>query len=220
MTTESLGSPGGVALDGEGKAYVTDHSGNRLVRVDLSNGTTETVVTGVQAYAVKLDTEGKTAYVTGLDGKLFAVDLGKKDTKKLIVDGLGPSTSGATLDGNGKAYTGNWNHVGNLWEVDLLADRPTKRAVTALSRQSGDIALDGAGTAYISDHWGDVLYKVDLASGAQRVAVKATGSFSALGVALDLDNGVLYVSTWEGQLWRFALRVLQSPELIEITTGV
>ncbi|WP_147267385.1 YncE family protein [Streptomyces sp. SDr-06] len=220
VTTESLGSPGGVALDGEGKAYVTDHSGNRLVRVDLSNGTTETVVTGVQAYAVKLDTEGKTAYVTGLDGKLFAVDLGKKDTKKLIVDGLGPSTSGATLDGNGKAYTGNWNHVGNLWEVDLLADRPTKRAVTALSRQSGDIALDGAGTAYISDHWGDVLYKVDLASGAQRVAVKATGSFSALGVALDLDNGVLYVSTWEGQLWRFALRVLQSPELIEITTGV
>jgi sugar lactone lactonase YvrE len=220
VTTGSLGSPGGVALDGKGNAYVTDTSGNRLVRVDLANGNTEEVATGVQAYGVKLDESGKTAYVTGLDGKLFAVDVEKKDAKKLVVDNLGSSTSGAALDGNGKAYTGNWNHVGDLWEVDLLADPPTKRSVATLSRQSGDIALDGAGTAYVSDHWGDVLYKVDLATGAQHVAVKATGSFSALGVALDSSNGVLYVSTWEGQLWRFSLRVLRSPELIEITTGV
>ncbi|MFE6365895.1 hypothetical protein ACFVP3_38760 [Streptomyces sp. NPDC057806] len=220
VTTGTLGSPGGIALDGKGKAYVTDNSGNRLVRVDLANGSTEEVATGVRAYGVKLDDSGKTAYVTGLDGKLFAVDVEKKDAKKLIVDQLGPSTSGAALDGNGKAYTGNWNHVGNLWEVDLLADPPSKRSVATLTRQSGDIALDGAGTAYISDHWGDVLYKVDLTTGAQHVAVKATGNFSALGVALDSRNGVLYVSTWEGQLWRFPLRVLQTPELIEITTGV
>jgi hypothetical protein len=53
------------------------------------------------------------------------------------------------------------------------------------------------------------------------VAVKSkSGAFSALGVALDSDNGVVYVSTWEGQLWRFSLRVLQSPELVEVTTGV
>ncbi|MWA16049.1 YncE family protein [Streptomyces sp. BA2] len=220
VTTGNLGSPGGVALDGKGKAYVTDNSGNRLVRVDLANGNTEEVATGVRAYGVKLGDGGKTAYVTGLDGKLFAVDVEKKDAKKLIVDQLGSSTSGAALDGNGKAYTGNWNHVGNLWEVDLRADPPSKRSVATLSRQSCDVALDGAGTAYVSDHWGDVLYKVDLATGAQHVAVKATGSFSALGLALDSSNGVLYVSTWEGQLWRFSLRVLQTPELIEITTGV
>jgi sugar lactone lactonase YvrE len=139
----------------------------------------------------------------------------------VIIDGLGSSTSGVALDGKGKAYTGHWNHDGPLWEVDL--DKREKRAVTLTPSavRSGDIALDGKGTAYVSDHWRDRLYKVRLDSGHQTEAVKPrSGSFSPLGVALDSDNGVVYVSTWEGQLWRFSLRVLQSPELVEVTTGV
>ncbi|GAA5614706.1 hypothetical protein Spla01_05909 [Streptomyces platensis] len=58
-------------------------------------------------------------------------------------------------------------------------------------------------------------------SGERREAVKsAKGAFSPFGIALDSDNGVIYVSTYEGQLWRFSLSVLQSPELIEIVTDI
>jgi Tfp pilus tip-associated adhesin PilY1 len=64
------------------------------------------------------------------------------------------------------------------------------------ARRSGGLALDGAGAAYVG------------------------GNFSPLGVTLDSVHEVVYVSTCEGQLWRFSLRVLQSPEPIEIRTGV
>ncbi|CAM5684158.1 hypothetical protein SFUMM280S_04784 [Streptomyces fumanus] len=43
------------------------------------------------------------------------------------------------------------------------------------------------------------------------MVVKSSGAFSPLGVALDSVHRVVYVSTHEGQLWRFSLRVLEEP---------
>ncbi|MEV5880223.1 hypothetical protein AB0L75_39715 [Streptomyces sp. NPDC052101] len=221
MTSEKLGSPRGVALDTDNKAYVTDNSGNRLIQVDLSNGDTKTIVTGVKAQGIELDRNGK-AYITDSEkGQLFAVDLKKKE-KEMIIDGLGLQASGVALvldeDGKArKAYTGHWWTTGDMYEIDL--DNRTKRSVTKADN-SPDMAVDGAGTAYVPEHLADILYKVDLQSGERRAAVKSTkGEFSPFGVALDNDNGVIYVSTYEGQLWRFSLSVLQSPELIEIMTS-
>lgn len=221
VTSIPLGSASGVVLDGQGKAYVTDRDGRRLLRVDLSTGATETIVTGPRAYGIGLDGKGK-AYITDQDsGQLIEVSLAEGNKTQVIADGLGLTTSGVALDGKGKAYTGHWYADGPLWEIDLASRN--KRTVTPASFPwySCDIALDGAGTIFASDHARDCLYKVRLDTGGQTVAVKPkSGAFSPLGIALDSDNGVVYVSTWEGQLWRFSLRVLQSPELIEVTTGV
>ncbi|MFJ9620097.1 Vgb family protein [Streptomyces noursei] len=221
MTSEKLGSPCGIALDANNKAYVTDNGGSRLLQVDLSNGDTKTIVTGVKAQGIGLDRNGK-AYITDSDrGQLLAVDLKKKE-KKIITDGLGLQASGVGLvldeDGNAsKAYTGHWWKTGELWEIDL-GNNPTKRPV-ANADNSPHMVVDDAGTAYVPEHLADILYKVDPDSGERRAAVKsAKGAFSPFGVALDSDNGVIYVSTYEGQLWRFSLSVLQSPELIEIVT--
>ncbi|WP_030800331.1 YncE family protein [Streptomyces sp. NRRL S-337] len=153
--------------------------------------------------------------------RLFAIDLKKKE-KVRIIDGLGEQASGVALvlDENGnarKAYTGHWWAAGDLYEIDLAG--PTRNAVTTADNSPG-VAVDGAGTAYVADHIADTLYKVDLKSRSRREAVKSTkGAFSPFGIALDSDNGVLYVSTYEGQLWRFSLSILQSPELIEIETA-
>lgn len=221
MTSDRLGFACGVALDGHGKAYVTDRDGKRLLRVDLSTGDTKTIVSGVRAYGIGLDGKGK-AYITDQDqGQLIEVRLEEENRTQVITDGLGSSTSGVALDGKGKAYTGHWDADGPLWEVDLTNRQTRPVTPTSFPWHSCDIALDGEGTAYASDHARDCLYKVRLDSGDQTMAVKSrSGAFSALGVALDSDNGVVYVSTWEGQLWRFSLRVLQSPELVEVTTGV
>jgi sugar lactone lactonase YvrE len=218
----SLGTCSGVALDGSGHAYVTDRTGNRLLRVHLSSGHTEKVATVAQASGIRLDQTGAKAYVTTYDGKLYEADLRQRDEQpKLLVEGLGGSTSAVALDGKGKAYTGNRDGIASLREVDLTATPRTVRSVAASStRRSGGLVLDGAGGAYVGDHWVDLLYRVDLAGGKEREAVKAVGQFSPLGVTLDSVNGVVYVSTYEGQLWGFSLRVLQSSELIEITTGV
>lgn len=75
----SLGTPGGVALDGNGNAYVTDRSGGRVLRVRLATGQTEKIGTVAQACGIRLDETGTKAYVTAWDGKLFEVDLQSKE---------------------------------------------------------------------------------------------------------------------------------------------
>ncbi|WP_282794949.1 YncE family protein [Streptomyces sp. CC224B] len=217
-----LGTPGGVALDGDGKAYITDSAGGRLLRVDLSNGHTEKVAAITQACGVRLDETGTKAYVTTLNGKLYQVDLRTTKTEpKKLADDLGTSTTAVALDGTGKAYTGNRDQTGSMREVDLQADPPdnTRRVAPSSGFRSGGIAVDGTGTIYAGDHWVDTLYTIDLTTGRERVAVKTvSGAFSPLGITLDSADAALYVSTWEGQLWRFSLQVLRSPELLEITT--
>ncbi|WP_267244292.1 YncE family protein [Streptomyces sp. PR69] len=85
------------------------------------------------------------------------------------------------------------------------------------SGYSCDMALDGTGKAYVSDHYSDRMYEVHLSDGAQREVVKASsGAFSPLGVAWDSGSRMLYISTWEGQLWRISQRALQSPGMVEI----
>ncbi|MEU9102449.1 YncE family protein [Streptomyces sp. NPDC048361] len=222
-TNGTLGVPSGLALDGDGSAYITDNSGaaGRLLRVDLSNGRVEVTATIASACGIALDSTA-TAYVTSFDGNLYEVDLRSHGQPKLIARDLGASTSAVALDGQGKAYTGNRDSEGSMRQVDLRAEPPVTPQVLpgASPLRSGGIVLDGAGSAYVTDHWKDVLYTVDLATGREREAVRAAGAFSPLGVALDRVHGLVYAGTWEGQLWRFPLRVLQGPELIEITTRV
>ncbi|MEW2579651.1 Vgb family protein [Streptomyces syringium] len=222
ITSEALGATRGVAVDTNNKAYVTDFGGKRLLQVDLSTGETQVILKDVTAQGIGLDRNGK-AYITDAGtAELFEVDLKKKE-KKSIIGELGEQVSGVALvlDENGKAqkaYTGHWWAAGDLFEIDLTAATPTKQPVTKAD-YSPDVAVDGAGTAYVCDHSADILYKVDLKSRKRREAVKsAAGAFSPFGIALDTDNGVAYVCTYEGQLWRFSLSTLQSPELIEIVT--
>ncbi|MEU9554338.1 hypothetical protein [Streptomyces fumanus] len=219
-----LGQLGGVASDGKGNAYITVRNLGHLLRVRLSSGHPEKIAEVGNAYGIRLDKAGEKAYVTTSNGLLYEVDVRSKDSQpKKLAEGLGNLTSAVDLDGSGKAYTGNLDETHSLREIDIEAgtSREPRPVAPSSTQRSGGLALDGAGAAYVGDHLNDVLYRVDLASGREReVVVKAGGAFSPLGVALDSVHRVVYVSTHEGQLWRFSLRVLESPELIEIRTGV
>ena len=218
----SLGAPGGVALDGNGNAYVTDRSGGRVLRVRLSTGHTEKVATVTQACGIGLDETGTKAYVTAWDGKLFEVDLQSTEAAPRQLVELGTSTSAVALDGRARRTPATLTRRGACGKSTSRPLHPASRVGWPGLPCGGAVASRWtARAAYVADHWVDMLYRVDLASGKERDAVKArSGSFSPLGVTLDSAHGMVYVSTWEGQLWRFSLRVLQSPELIEITTGV
>lgn len=212
-----LGDLSGVALGGDGRAYVTDRTGRRLFSVALSDGTTKenVIVRNLQAYGVGL--VGDTAYITDEGtGKLFKVDLkdSQKGPKEIIGD-LGSFAAGVALYGNSKAYIGHWNSAESLWEVDLT--HGTKRKVpTLITRYSCGIALYGADKAYITDHFRNCLYEVNLVDGARREVVTSTADWSPLGVALDSNKEMIYVGTWWGSLWRISQRAVQGPGAVVI----
>jgi sugar lactone lactonase YvrE len=67
----------------------------------------------------------------------------------------------------------------------------------------GDVAVDGAGTAYTTDFAGARLLAVDLSSGSSRPVAGVPGAY---GVALD-GAGTAYVVNWSGgQLFAVDLR--------------
>ncbi|RKT05630.1 SMP-30/gluconolaconase/LRE-like protein [Streptomyces sp. 3211.6] len=208
VVASGLGDLGDVALDtAAGKAYTTDWSGGRLLVVDLAGGTSAKVADVPGAYGVALDTAARKAYVANwTDGQLIEVALpgGQKTT---LLSGLGQGIGGVALSGDGKAYIGQKDNGGKLFEVDLA--KRTYRVLTALTGATTiRVALDGSGRAYTIDHAGGRLYEITLADGAQRVV--ASGLETCEGLTLDTVNGWIYVTNREGRLWQIDRSAVQA----------
>ena len=204
---ENLGQVNDVALDLPGnKAYVTDYSGKRLFTVNLADHSASPVkvAEGMSAYGVALDLPGNKAYVTDVEsGKLIEFDLNSKPAAKKRTWDV-PRAAGVALNG-GKAYIGQYDRDG-LYEVDLTADGGTPQVVATKLGYSMRVALDGAVNAYVSDWSGHQLHEVVVADGEAkgRQRVVADGLGQVCGVALDRDNGLIYVSNREGKLLRIS----------------
>ncbi|KOY59328.1 PQQ-binding-like beta-propeller repeat protein [Streptomyces sp. XY332] len=206
VVASGLGDICDVKLDGKGKAYAADYGNGRLLAVDLSTGTSGAVASVPGAYGLALDGRGTAYVISHSEGKLTAVDL-QSGQKTTVATGLPVGVGAVALDGKGKAYVGQKDHGGNLYEVSL-ADG-TKRLLTTLSGASAmRIELIGDGKAYTVDHQnGGRLHEITLADGSQRVV--AGGLATCEGLALDTADGQIYVSNREGQLWQIAQRAAQ-----------
>lgn len=204
---EKLGQVNDVALDlPNNMAYVADHSGKRLFTVNLSDRSASpvTVAEGMAAYGVALDLPGNKAYVTDVEkGKLIEFDLNRVPAAKQRTWDV-PRAAGVALKG-GKAYIGQYDKSG-LYEVDLTADGGTPQTVATNLGYSVRVALDGAVNAYVSDSSGSRLHEVAVAGGEAKglQRVVADGLGTVCGVALDRDNGWIYVSNRQGKLLRLS----------------
>ncbi|WP_150241269.1 YncE family protein [Nocardiopsis quinghaiensis] len=204
---ENLEEVSDVALDLPGdKAYITDYRGKRLFTVNLSDRSPSpvTVTEDIGAYGVALDLPGNKAYVTDFDEqKLIEIDLNSESTEEQRTwDVLG--AAGVALNG-GKAYIGQYNS-GGLYEVDLKAEHGTPQRVATNLGHSVRVALDGTVNAYVSDPANGKLHEVVVADGEAkgRQHVVADDLGRVCGVALDRDNGCVYVSNREGKLLRIS----------------
>ncbi|MFI6574816.1 YncE family protein [Nocardiopsis sp. NPDC050513] len=204
---EKLGQVNDVALDPPGrKAYVTDYGGKRLFTVDLADRSAApvTVAEGVNAYGVALDLPDGKAYVTDVEhGKLIEFDLNIQPAERRRTWDV-PRAAGVALNG-GKAYVGQYD-LGGLYEVDLRSDGGAPQVVATNLGRSVRLALDGATHAYVSDSGGGRLHEVVAADGEARGLrrVVADGLGTVAGVALDRDNGLIYVSNRQGTLSRIS----------------
>jgi DNA-binding beta-propeller fold protein YncE len=200
---EQLGQVNDVALDLAGdQVYVADYSGKRLVTVNLSDRSVSPVAgtQGVNAYGVALDPAHRKAYVGDYDqGKLIEFDLSGESAVEQRTWQV-PRAAGVVLDG-GRAYVGQYD-LGGIYEIDLAVDGGAPQALATNLGHSVRVALDGAAHAYVSDSAGNRLHEVVVADGEAkgRQRVVADGLGTVCGVALDRDNGRIYVSNRQGRL--------------------
>ncbi|WP_440582074.1 Vgb family protein, partial [Streptomyces flavofungini] len=183
----------GVALDGQGSAYVTDNNGG-LWKVDLATGQKSEAASGLgDARDVALDGNGL-AYVTDYaGGKLFEVDLSTHKSSE-IASGFGKAHSLA-LDGKGTAYV-TQTETGTLYAVKLETGQ--KRVVAEGLTGVQGVTLTDRGTAYTVGRDG-LLREVNLTDGTNRTVARKSDKFNNVALARD---GSVYMTEYGTTLWR------------------
>ena len=214
-----LGSPTGVAVDGDGNLYIADTLNHRIRKVDAAGVITTVAGDGTEnrfggggfggdggpATAAQLRLPRGVA-VDGA-GNLYIATLFR--IRKVDAAGVITTVAAGLREPRGMAPDG----AGNLYIADTFNHRILKvdaagviTTVAQLSRPQG-VALDGAGNLYIADTGNNRILKVDAAGVISAVAGNGREGYSGDGgpataarlgsprdVAVDGD-GNLYIAT-------------------------
>ncbi|MEV8312467.1 hypothetical protein AB0P36_35640 [Streptomyces flavidovirens] len=153
-------NPDGLALDGQGYAYVATAQANKTVyKVNLTTGKKEEVVVAPGSLSgLALDGRGG-AYTFDFDNKvMYRVDLRTGDLTT-VAKNLPAGTNGLALDGVGNLYAADYdNGIGILNRI-RLSDGAVERAATGLGRPS-DVRLRGDGSVLVSDRASGTIWHV------------------------------------------------------------
>lgn len=194
----SVNAPQDVVIDKLGNRYITEGSGNRLLRVDRFGNTTVLAGTGT---AGSVDGSGATAQLNGpwgiaidKDGNLYTTDnaAGHK-VRKITLDAVYNATV-TTIAGSGTA--GGTNGVGTA---------------ATFNRPSGLCYDEARNCLYVAEWSGHRVRKIDLAtntvsliagSGASGTVAAGVGAAAVFnfpwGVKLSPDGSSLYVTSPQG----------------------
>jgi serine/threonine protein kinase, bacterial len=184
-------SPGGVAVDSAGAAYVTNQGMYGRV-VKLSPGSdTPTVLpfTGLyQPQAVAVDAAGA-VYVTDFNNRVVMLAAGSNNQTQLPFIGLS-YPEGVVVDGAGNVYVAD---RGNDRVVKLPAgtNTPIVLPFNGLNDPDG-VAVDGAGNVYVTDSDNNRVVKLE-ASSNEQTTLPFPGISVPWGVVVD-SAGNVYVS--------------------------
>jgi sugar lactone lactonase YvrE len=206
VTTSSLNSPIGMAVDASGNVYLTDTGNNRVLKEPAqAGGCPETVVansaTNLLNYPFGVAVDGS--------GIVYIADYNNHRVLKMTPSGCGYSQS--VLPTNGLAYP-TWIAVdgsGNVYIDDPLYHRVLKETLsqggysqsTLVDRTSSGypgfipigLGVDASGNVYVADGGDSTVFKETLSNGAYSLS---TFGFVPSPTALTVDgNANVYVST-------------------------
>ena len=184
-------SPGGVAVDSAGAAYVTNQGMfGRVVKL-AAESSTPTVLpfSGLyQPQGVAVDAAG-TVYVSDFNNRVVQLAAGSNTQTVLPFAGLN-YPEGIAVDTASSVYVAD---RGNNRVLKLAAgsNSATELAFTGLNNPDG-VAVDGAGNVYVADTDNNRVVKLEAGSNNQTV-LPFTGLSVPWGVAVD-GAGNVYVS--------------------------
>jgi DNA-binding beta-propeller fold protein YncE len=212
-------SPGGIALDGSGRIYVTDALNNQIVRInDLGGGGRVTfggTGTGTDQFKVP------SGIAIGPDGKIYVLDAGNSrivrfddmsgtnwTTFGTHGSGVGQlfNPAGFFVDGAGKIYHCEFS-TGQIVRMDDMsgANWVTYGSVGSGAGQFSSpraLFVDGAGRIFVADDLNDRVVRIDDMSGTGWAEVShdaANGAHGLLGPAgVWVSGGKLYISSYKG----------------------
>jgi serine/threonine protein kinase, bacterial len=184
-------SPGGVAVDSSGAAYVTNQGMyGRVVKL-APDSSTPTVLpfTGLyQPQGVAVDSSG-TVYVTDFNHRVVMLPAGSNNQTQLPFAGLS-YPEGVAVDSSGTVYVAD---RGNNRVVKLAAgsNAPIDLPFNGLKNPDG-VAVDGAGNVFVADTDNNRVVKLQAGTNDQ-VVLPFPGLTVPWGVAVDAAGNV-YVS--------------------------
>ena len=211
-----LNLPAGLALAADGKIYITEKNGARVVRIDNILGG------GQISYGNLGSGSGQFHSVAGValarDGKIYVADAGNGRIVRMDdMSGAGwaqyPPASGPVphtfvsagpgaiaVDGAGKIYLGLRDRIVRMDSIDGTGWTEYGTTGTGVG-QFGNIqglAIDGAGRILIADAANDRIVRIDNLSGsgwAEFAGVKAAGS-----VAVDSSGHITIADTGNNRI--------------------
>jgi serine/threonine protein kinase, bacterial len=181
-------SPGAVAVDSAGAAYVTNQGMYGRV-VKLAPGSDTPMVlpfTGLyQPQAVAVDSSGA-LYVTDFNDRVVMLAAGSNNQTQLPFTGLS-YPEGVVVDGAGSVYVAD---RGNDRVVKLPAgtNTPIVLPFNGLNNPDG-VAVDGAGNVYVTDSDNNRVVELAAASNEQTV-LPFTGISDPWGIVVDRAGNV------------------------------
>ncbi|MFD3914041.1 hypothetical protein [Streptomyces sp. NPDC058603] len=121
VVASGLGLSQGIAMDGRGGAYTADMFTGRILRTDLTTGTTRTVATQFyEPTSISVGADGQVYFAVGNEVTRLDPDTGV-GTQVASVRGL--NFFAFELDRDGNAYTTQVTGTGSLWKIANLVPR-------------------------------------------------------------------------------------------------
>jgi serine/threonine-protein kinase len=181
-------SPGGVAVDSAGAAYVTNQGMyGRVVKLTPGSDTpTVLPFTGLyQPQAVAVDSAGA-VYVTDFNNRVVMLAAGSNNQTVLPFNGLN-NPDGVAVDGAGNVYVTDSDN-NRVVKLAAGSNEQTVLPFAGISAPWG-VVVDGAGNVYVSEHDNNQVLKLPSGSNAP-TPLAFNGLNTPLQLALDKDENV------------------------------
>jgi sugar lactone lactonase YvrE len=196
----SLSSPFQAAIDGAGNIYVTNYTGNNVVKIAAGGGSASVVSTGalslVEACGVAVDGAG-TLYIADYGHSRIVLVNSEGTASVFTITGLATAInqpSALAFDGSGNLYIADF---GNSRVVKVTPAGAgyvvgTGSYTLSLGGVTG-VAVDPNGNVYIADRSANRVVKVAPSGAASLVNLTGLTLSSPQGVAVD-GSGNLYIA--------------------------